>query len=173
MTAVPNLNSLKQAPESIGDGFGFEAVLFLSLPFGTYFSSNFRAKPIYLYRCCQNARIDLCRSLGRCHGHFGSHDFDDGNVSGAAQPMFLPEFDHPAPQHRVVQTELPAQSRDPTTARHHKVTAVGVACALPRLEAVCLIIAVTQCLIYVYVADWETSRDLKRMGFKPELSGSR
>ena len=85
----------------------------------------------------------------------------------------LPEFDHPAPQHRVVQTELPAQCRDRTTARHHKVTAVGVACALPRLEAVCLIIAVTQCLIYVYVADWETSRDLKRMGFKPELSGSR
>ena len=92
----------------------------------------------------------------------------------------LPEFDHPAPQHEDdVKMALPAKSRDRTTARHHKVAAVGGACALAAIWRSLdrLIIAVRArspvILIYVYVANWETSRDLKRVGFKPELSGSR
>ena len=44
---------------------------------------------------------------------------------GGAPRTRLPEFDHPAPQHQVVQTELLGQRRDRTTTRHQKVTAVG------------------------------------------------
>jgi hypothetical protein len=77
-----------------------------------------------------------------------------------------------------VQTELLGQRRDRTTTRHQKVTAVGLArCRGPKQLGdawVRLIIPVrahSHCLLYV--PDWETLQRLKRVGFKPELAGSR